>query len=137
MDAGHDHTAGARGNERALLVALGLTGGFMLVEAAAGLWFNSLALLSDAAHMSTDAVALAIAVAAVRIARRPADRRRTFGYHRFEVLAAYDGFSLDPADAATERVHWVVRKPDGATAPHRARSRPGAAPDARGPSAGR
>ncbi|GAA0592209.1 CDF family zinc transporter CzcD [Craurococcus roseus] len=94
MGAGHDHTAGARGDERALLAALGLTGGFMLAEAAAGLWFNSLALLSDASHMFTDAAALAVAVAAVRVARRPADRRRTYGYHRFEVLAAAFNASL-------------------------------------------
>lgn len=88
MGAGHDHGAAAAGNERALLGALTLTGGFLFAEVLAGIWFNSLALLSDAAHMATDATALAIAVAAVRIARRPADRRRTFGYHRFEVLAA-------------------------------------------------
>ena len=94
MGTGHDHTAGAKGNERALLAALGLTGTFMLAEVAAGFWFNSLALLSDAAHMSTDAAALAIAVAAVRVTRRPADRRRTFGYHRFEVLAAAFNASL-------------------------------------------
>ncbi|TCZ61168.1 cation diffusion facilitator family transporter [Roseicella aquatilis] len=87
MGAGHDHGT-ATGNERALLGALALTGGFLVAEVLAGIWFNSLALLSDAAHMATDATALAIAVAAVRIARRPADRRRTFGYHRFEVLAA-------------------------------------------------
>lgn len=89
MGTGHDHgAAAAAGNERALLVALALTGGFLVAEVLAGIWFNSLALLSDAAHMATDATALAIAVAAVRIARRPADRRRTYGYHRFEVLAA-------------------------------------------------
>lgn len=94
MGAGHDHTAGAAGNERALLAALALTGGFMVAEVVAGLWFNSLALLSDAAHMFTDVTALGIAIAAIRIARRPADRRRTFGYHRFEVLAAAFNASL-------------------------------------------
>jgi cobalt-zinc-cadmium efflux system protein len=94
MGAGHDHTAGAAGNERALLTALALTGGFMVAEVVAGLWFNSLALLSDAAHMFTDVTALGIAIAAIRIARRPADRRRTYGYHRFEVLAAAFNASL-------------------------------------------
>ena len=49
---------------------------------------QSLALLADAAHLFTDAAALAIAVAAVRIARRPADAKCTYGYHRFEILAA-------------------------------------------------
>ena len=88
MGTGHDHgAAAAAGNERALLVALALTGGFLAAEVLAGIWFNSLALLSDAAHMATDATA-------VRIARRPADRRRTFGYHRFEVLAAAFNASL-------------------------------------------
>ena len=94
MGAGHDHTASAAGNERALLTALALTGGFMVAEVLAGLWFNSLALLSDAAHMFTDVTALGIAIAAIRIARRPADRRRTYGYHRFEVLAAAFNASL-------------------------------------------
>ena len=94
MGAGLDHTAGAAGNEQALLAALALTGGFMVAEVAAGLWFNSLALLSDAAHMFTDVTALGIAIAAIRIARRPADRRRTYGYHRFEVLAAAFNASL-------------------------------------------
>jgi cobalt-zinc-cadmium efflux system protein len=53
-----------------------------------GLITGSLALLSDAAHMFTDTAALAIALAAARIAERPADSRRTFGYQRFEILAA-------------------------------------------------
>jgi cobalt-zinc-cadmium efflux system protein len=51
-------------------------------------WFGSLALLSDAAHMFTDAAALAIALAALAIAKRPADDKRSFGYRRFEILAA-------------------------------------------------
>lgn len=54
----------------------------------AGLITQSLALLSDAAHMFTDAAALAIALAAIQIAKRPADNKRTFGYQRFEILAA-------------------------------------------------
>lgn len=49
---------------------------------------RNVALISDAAHMLTDAAALAIALAAVRVARRPADASRTYGYHRFEILAA-------------------------------------------------
>ena len=61
---------------------------FLLAEVVAGLLLNSLALLADAAHMFTDAAALVVALAAVRIARRPADAKRTYGYHRFEILAA-------------------------------------------------
>ena len=82
------HTHGGAGNERMLWTALALTGTFMFTEAAAGFVTGSLALISDAAHMLTDAAALAIALAAVRVAKRAADLARTYGYHRFEILAA-------------------------------------------------
>jgi cobalt-zinc-cadmium efflux system protein len=88
MSGGHSHAIPATGNERALWMALGLTSTFLIAEVIAGVVFQSLALLADAAHMFTDAAALASAVAAVRIARRPADAKRTYGYHRFEILAA-------------------------------------------------
>lgn len=61
----------------------------MLVEFAGGIIAGSLALLADAGHMLTDAAALALAWAAVRIAGRPADLRRTFGYQRLRVLATF------------------------------------------------
>jgi cobalt-zinc-cadmium efflux system protein len=73
---------------------LGLTISFLLVEIFGGVIFNSLALLSDAAHMFTDVMALAIAIAAIRLSRMPADHKRTFGYHRFEILAAAFNASL-------------------------------------------
>ena len=82
----HNHAAGA--NEKSLRVALGLTALFLAVEVAAGIITQSLALLSDAAHMFTDVAALAIALVAIQIGKRPADKRRTFGYYRFEILAA-------------------------------------------------
>ena len=82
----HDHTAGA--NSRQLTIALGLTGAFLVAEIIGGLYFNSLALLSDAAHMFTDAAALGIALLAIKIGQRAADDKRTFGYRRFEILAA-------------------------------------------------
>lgn len=82
----HDHTAGA--NSRQLTIALALTGTFLVAEIAGGLYFNSLALLSDAAHMFTDAAALAIALVAIKVGQRAADDKRTFGYRRFEILAA-------------------------------------------------
>lgn len=88
MSGSHAHALPDTGNERALWMALGLTSMFLVAEVVAGIVFNSLALLADAAHMFTDVAALAIAVAAVRVARRPADARRTYGYHRFEILAA-------------------------------------------------
>ncbi|HWA21959.1 MAG TPA: cation diffusion facilitator family transporter [Caulobacterales bacterium] len=86
MGAGHDH--GANANSRTLLIALALTGTFLIAEIVAGFVFNSLALLSDAAHMFTDAAALALALIAIRIGATKADDLRTFGYRRFEILAA-------------------------------------------------
>lgn len=88
MSANHTHMHPSTKNERALRWALALTGSFLIAEVVGGVLTGSLALISDAAHMLTDAGALAIALAAIRIARRPVDGRRTFGYHRFEILAA-------------------------------------------------
>ncbi|MBC9175945.1 cation diffusion facilitator family transporter [Pseudoroseomonas ludipueritiae] len=93
MGQGHDHGVG-NANSTALAKALGLTAAFLLAEVAGAYVFNSLALLSDAAHMLTDALALAVALVAIRVGRRPADRRRTWGYHRFEILAAAFNASL-------------------------------------------
>ena len=75
-------------DESRLLWALLLTAGFMLAEAIAGVLSGSLALLADAGHMLTDAAALGLAWWAARIASRPATPERTFGHHRFQVLAA-------------------------------------------------
>jgi hypothetical protein len=75
MSTNHSHALPSERNEKSLWIALALTGSFLLAEVAAGIVFNSLALLSDAAHMFTDAAALAIALAAVRVARRPADAK--------------------------------------------------------------
>jgi cobalt-zinc-cadmium efflux system protein len=90
LSAGHYHSHHDHRNadEKRLWIALALTASFMLVEVAGGVYTGSLALLSDAAHMFTDVAALGIALAAVQIAKRPADRQRTFGYYRFEILAA-------------------------------------------------
>lgn len=88
MSTGHSHALPEGKKETTLWIAFGLTSTFLVAEAVAGVLLNSLALLADAAHMFTDAAALGIALAAVRIARRPADARRTYGYHRFEILAA-------------------------------------------------
>ncbi|MBV8747927.1 MAG: cation transporter [Xanthobacteraceae bacterium] len=62
---------------------------FMLVEVAGGLISGSLALLADAGHMVSDAVALAMSWAALRIGKRPADHQRSYGYRRVEVLVAF------------------------------------------------
>ncbi|MBO9712190.1 cation diffusion facilitator family transporter [Sphingomonas sp.] len=82
----HGHTAGA--NAGMLGWALALTATYLVAEVVGGFWFNSLALLSDAAHMLTDVAALVIALMAIRLGRRAADERRTFGYRRLEILAA-------------------------------------------------
>jgi cobalt-zinc-cadmium efflux system protein len=71
-----------------LLIALTLSGSVLAVELAGAFLFNSLALLSDAAHMLTDVAALMIALMAVRIGGKAPDDRRTFGYKRLEILAA-------------------------------------------------
>ena len=87
MGAGHDHSHGSS-NERGLRTALALTGGFLVAEVIGAFVTNSLALLSDAAHMVTDVAALVIALIALQLTKRPADSKRTFGYYRFEILAA-------------------------------------------------
>jgi cobalt-zinc-cadmium efflux system protein len=90
-DGLHDHAK----DERRILWAMVLTGAFMLVEVAGGLVANSLALLADAGHMATDTASLALAYAAFRVGRRGHDSRRTYGYHRFQVLAAFvNGLAL-------------------------------------------
>lgn len=100
--AGHDHghpreaagDASAR-NERRLLLAAALTTITLLAEVIGGVVSGSLALLADAGHMLTDAAALILAWLAVRFARRPADWKRTYGFDRFEVLAAFaNGLAL-------------------------------------------
>lgn len=88
MSAGHTHGTAGAAHEPRLWIAFILTSTFLVAEVIGGLITGSLALLSDAAHMFTDAAAQAIALAAIRVGRRPADRRRTFGYYRFEILAA-------------------------------------------------
>lgn len=87
-DHGHAHgPAVTQDNERKILVAFFIIFAFMVVEAVGGLVSGSLALLADAGHMLTDAVALGLAYAAFRLGRQAADSRRTFGYLRFEVIA--------------------------------------------------
>lgn len=89
-DHDHEHTPTVTSdNERKVLLSFVLTFSFMLVEAIGGVLSGSLALLADAGHMLTDAVALALAYAAFRFGRRAADSKRTFGYLRFEVIAGF------------------------------------------------
>ncbi len=85
---GHDYSPAGTSNSKRLTIALFLTGGFLIAEVIGGILTGSLALLSDAAHMMTDVMALIIALIAIKIGNRPADLRRTFGYRRLEILAA-------------------------------------------------
>jgi cobalt-zinc-cadmium efflux system protein len=91
----HGHSHAAPTSESSLFWALLLTLGCMLIEAVGGLVAGSLALLADAAHMLTDAAALAMSYAAVRAALRPATGRLSYGHHRWQVLAAFtNGLAL-------------------------------------------
>lgn len=88
MGAGHDHGTSDIRHEKPLWWALGLTAAFLIAEVIGAYVTNSLALLSDAAHMGTDTLALVIALIAVRLSRRPPDSERTFGYIRTEAMGA-------------------------------------------------
>lgn len=85
--AGHNHGGqGISTNRLGLVLALSAT--YMVAEIVGGLLSNSIALLADAGHMFSDVGALALALFALQIARRPANSRRTYGYARTEILAA-------------------------------------------------
>src|SRR5579864_1292732 len=86
----HGATQGPR-----LWFSLCITLAFVIGEAVAGYIANSLALLSDAGHNASDAMALGLAAYAIWIAKKPADHRKTFGYHRVSILSALgSAFSL-------------------------------------------
>lgn len=84
-DRDRDYSAAGR---RALLVAFGINTGFVVVELVGALLADSLTLLADAAHMVTDSASLLLALFAAWVATRQPDARRTYGYHRAEVLGA-------------------------------------------------
>jgi len=88
----HDHRSASR---RALAIVLALTVGFTLVEIVAGFFTGSLAVLADAGHMLSDTFAIGLALVALTLASRPATSRRSFGYQRAEILAAFvNGLTL-------------------------------------------
>jgi cobalt-zinc-cadmium efflux system protein len=92
---GHSHAPSADADRRYLTAALALLGAFLIVEVVLGILANSLALLSDAAHMLTDVTALALALFALSAARRPAQGGYTFGFKRAEILSAqFNGVTL-------------------------------------------
>ncbi len=85
-EAGHGHAS--PGAERELKFAIALTAVILLAEIIGGVVSNSLALLSDAAHVLSDFLAMGLSFLALRLATRPASISRTFGLHRMEILAA-------------------------------------------------
>lgn len=88
----HEHAAG---NRKGLTIALIITGGIMILEFVGGLLTNSLALLSDSAHMLSDTAAIALSLAAFWFAARPPSANKSYGYYRFEILAAlFNGLTL-------------------------------------------
>ncbi|USK62461.1 cation diffusion facilitator family transporter [Peribacillus asahii] len=84
---GHSHSHGSR-NKKALFLSFIIITSFMVVEVISGLVTNSLALLSDAGHMLSDAVALGLSLVAIKLGERKASATNTFGYRRFEIIAA-------------------------------------------------
>ena len=83
---GHDHTHGA--NKKVLFISFFIIATYMIIEVIGGYLTNSLALLADAGHMLSDAISLAIALIAFKLGEKVASRSKTFGYKRFEILAA-------------------------------------------------
>lgn len=91
MSEHHHHT----NNKKTLKISFIIITTFMLVEAIGGFFTNSLALLSDAGHMLSDAISLGIALIAFMLGERAVSNQKTFGYKRFEVLAAaFNGMTL-------------------------------------------
>mgnify|MGYP001770611454 FL=1 len=92
---GHHHDHSREGNKKGLAIALFITAGIMLLEFFGGLITNSLALLSDSGHMLSDASSLALSLAAIWFAAKPASPNKTYGFYRFEILAAlFNGVTL-------------------------------------------
>lgn len=95
MHGSHDHNHVSTKNETRMALAAAITGLFMIAEVAGGIISGSLALIADAGHMLTDFASLALAWFGFRLARRPADWKRTYGFERFQVLVAFvNGLAL-------------------------------------------
>lgn len=86
---GHSHSHGKNAPHKILMISIVLTLGFAVIEAFGGWYANSLALLGDAGHMGSDAVALAIAAFAAWISNKPPSSKHSYGLQRAEVVAAW------------------------------------------------
>nr|WP_289038990.1 cation diffusion facilitator family transporter [uncultured Allobacillus sp.] len=92
---GHDHDHSHSANKKSLIISFILITAFMVVEVIGGLLTNSLALLADAGHMLSDAISLGVAFLAFTLGERSANYSKTYGYKRFEILAAvFNGVTL-------------------------------------------
>jgi cobalt-zinc-cadmium efflux system protein len=115
MGHDHSHAPPVTADRGRLKLALALIVGFMSLEVVAGILAKSLALLSDAAHMLTDAGAIALALLAARLAERPAGGSYTFGLRRAEILSAQvNGATLVALGAVVvyEGIHRLVEPPE-------------------------
>jgi cobalt-zinc-cadmium efflux system protein len=113
--AGHSHGVSPTADRKWLSMALALIAGFMIVEVVVGVIASSLALISDAAHMLTDAASIVLALVAIRLAARPAKGRYTYGLKRAEILSAQaNGLSLLLLAAwlAYEAVRRLISPPE-------------------------
>lgn len=91
----HHHDLGREGNKKGLTIALIITAGIMLLEFFGGIITNSLALLSDSGHMLSDASSLVLSLVAIWFATKPSSPNKTYGFYRFEILAAlFNGVTL-------------------------------------------
>mgnify|MGYP000030847531 CR=1 FL=1 len=99
-DHGHDHEHDhvpevTEDSEKRIFWVMCLTGGYMILQVVGGLYSGSLALIADSGHMLSDTAALGLAWFGFRLGKKPADRKRTYGYHRFQILAAFtNGLTL-------------------------------------------
>lgn len=93
MGSGHNHSHGK--NKRTLKIAFAITAAYMIIEFIGGYLTNSLALIADAGHMLSDSVSLGVGVLAFTLGEKAANRFKTYGYKRFEILAAvFNGVTL-------------------------------------------
>ncbi|NYZ10869.1 cation diffusion facilitator family transporter, partial [Staphylococcus aureus] len=93
MSHEHNHTHGA--NKKTLMISFIIITGYMIIEAIGGILTNSLALLADAGHMLSDSISLGVGLLAFILGEKAADYSKTYGYKRFEILAAvFNGVTL-------------------------------------------
>jgi cobalt-zinc-cadmium efflux system protein len=118
----HTHSTNEKnhtiGTERRFVLSLALTSLILVAEVCGGLWTGSLALLSDAGHVALDLLALGLSYAALRVAARPASHRYTYGFHRWQVIAALvNGVTLFLVAFGIFREAWTrLRTPAGVLA---------------------